>query len=96
MIARLDDLGAPDIAREAGQILDEIERLDAKIDTMSDVFRAVEWIDSCDWRESDAPEAFAEHRARRAEPWPCPNPDDLEGCYCPGDGPCVAPASTGT
>lgn len=22
--------------------------------------------------------------------WPCPNPDDPEGCYCPGDGDCIA------
>ena len=20
------------------------------------------------------------------EEWPCPNPDDPSGCYCPGDG----------
>lgn len=25
-------------------------------------------------------------------PWPCPNPADPEGCYCPGDGDCVASA----
>lgn len=27
-----------------------------------------------------------------ATPWPCPNPADPEGCYCPGDGDCVAGA----
>jgi hypothetical protein len=22
--------------------------------------------------------------------WPCPQEDDPEGCYCPGDGPCIS------
>lgn len=26
----------------------------------------------------------------RLPAWPCPNPDDPTGCYCPGDGPCRA------
>lgn len=37
-----------------------------------------------------ADRTFDGAEAAALDPWPCPNPDDPEGCYCPGDGPCIA------
>lgn len=40
-------------------------------------------------RMADEIERLRAEVERFQEAWPCPNPDDPTGCYCPGDGPCV-------
>lgn len=67
MIDALAALGyAPDAARESATVLAEVRavevRLDAQLQRLSGVWRAMEWWQSCDTSEQDFKRALAEYR----------------------------------
>jgi hypothetical protein len=67
MAARLAGLGyAQDAAEETESVLLILRqfqvRMQARLNRLSGVWKAVEWWDSCDWNEDSVKEALAEYR----------------------------------
>lgn len=67
MSARLAGLGyATDAARETEELILLLRqwrnRADTRLDRLRDVWKAVEWWDSCDWGEDQVREALVEYR----------------------------------
>jgi hypothetical protein len=67
MAERIAGLGyAEDAAKDAFDLIAMLTtqrvRIDAAIDRLSDVFRAVEWWDSSDWSENAVRSALAKYR----------------------------------
>lgn len=67
MADRLAKLGyADDAAKETMETLQEIRqarnRIQTRIDRLSDIWRAVEWWDSCDTTEEGVKKALAKYR----------------------------------
>lgn len=72
MIDRLSGLGyAADAAREAYELLLTIRqsqvRIEALLQRLSGVFKAVEWWDSADWTEKEVKEALRTYRGGTVE-----------------------------
>lgn len=63
MAGRLDDV-CPKAAGKTREILAIYRELDQRIDELRDIWKAVEWRDSCDWGEDQLAEAAAEYEAR--------------------------------
>lgn len=66
MVAALNDLGAEDAAKETRDLLVAIEtiskRLDAKVERLSAVWKAVEWMQSGDWDQEELNTALRQYR----------------------------------
>lgn len=67
MAARLAGLGwAKDAARETEELLVLLRQwqvaADVRVERLKDVWKAVEWWDSCDWSEDRVRSALAEYR----------------------------------
>jgi hypothetical protein len=54
MVDRLNELGYPEISKDTEEIAKFFLLLNEKIDKLRDVWQAVEWMDSGDWK----PEQF--------------------------------------
>jgi hypothetical protein len=68
MAARLAGLGwAKDAARETEELLVMLRqwqvRADVRVERLREVWKAVEWWDSCDWSEDQVREALAKYRS---------------------------------
>lgn len=71
MLGRLEGLGyAEDAAAETEEIVQIIKhaemRVARRLKHLADVWKAVEWWDSCDWGESSVKQALAEYREEAA------------------------------
>ena len=64
---RLIELGHLDAAKETESVLlmldDFYVRLQARIERLNPIWRAVEWCDSCDWGKEDVIEAVEKYRS---------------------------------
>jgi hypothetical protein len=70
MADRLEGLGyAQDAAKETRQLIHMLNQAESKImacvDRLADVWKAVEWWDSCDSSEDDLKEALKEYREKK-------------------------------
>ncbi|WP_329521188.1 hypothetical protein [Spirillospora sp. NBC_01491] len=73
MSTRLAELGyAPDAAAETEELLLLLRqwenRAQARVNRLADVWKAVEWWDSCDWGEDRVHEALAAYRGDEQQP----------------------------
>lgn len=72
MSARLSGLGwAEDAARETEELLVMLRqwqiRAETRITRLRDVWKAIEWWDSCDWSEDQVREALAAYRGEEKQ-----------------------------
>ncbi|MNL35836.1 hypothetical protein D3C87_1578880 [compost metagenome] len=63
MIERLKELGFYDIARESQLVLEHVKKTDTMIDKLSEIWKAIEWIDSGDWDLQSVNEEIAKFRS---------------------------------
>jgi hypothetical protein len=79
MADRLAGLGyAEDAAKETEELLVLLSqwnvRADVRLKRLADVWKAVEWWDSCDWGEEHVREALATYRGEPGQPESDPAP----------------------
>lgn len=72
MAARLAGLGwARDAARETEELLVMLRQwqvsADVRVERLREVWKAVEWWDSCDWSEEQVREALAKYRGEETQ-----------------------------
>lgn len=63
MIERLKELGFYDIARESQLVLEHVKKTDPMIDKLSEIWKAVEWMDSGDGDLQSVNEEIAKFRS---------------------------------
>jgi hypothetical protein len=66
MAARLRELGHEDAAQRTEEVVGAMKLAASIQEELSDVWRAVEWIDSCDSSEGDERRAVEAWRAKRS------------------------------
>lgn len=68
MAVRLRELGHHDAALRTSEVLAALDVIDELQRELSDVWHAVEWVDSCDWGRGDEAKAVESWRQKASVP----------------------------